>query len=330
MSTTVRKLGAVVLGLSIAIPLVLLMFIGPASRGTPHEVPIGVAGPAAAVDQVSASLDQHQPGAFDVRGFESSDDLQDAARNREVYGGFVLGAQPQTIVATGGSPTVATMLTQIGTGLAAQSGAPAAPVVDVAPATDDDSRGAGFGSMVMPVFMAGVALGATAALVGRRRRVILWALPVGAAAVSAASIGVAMAVGVLGGGFVLQWLALAAGILAIAAPVAGLVRVVGAPGIGVAALLFMLVGMPLAGVSAPPEFLPSIWATVGQLLPLGATGTALRSAAFFDGAGSAAAFAVLTVWIVIGYLLLSVPKKTPEAENDGAAEVDELREPAAV
>ena len=329
MSTTVRKLGAVVIGLSIVIPLVLLMFIGPASRGAPHDVPIGVVGPPAAVGQMSSSLEQHQPGAFDVRSFETSDDLRDAARNREVYGGFVLGAQPETIVATGGSPAVATTLTQIGAGLAAQSGAPAAPVVDVAPAADDDSRGAGFGSMVMPVFMAGVALGATAALVGRRRRVILWALPVGAAAVAAASIGVAMAVGVLGGGFGLQWLALAAGILAIAAPVAGLVRAVGTPGIGGAALVFMLVGMPLAGISAPPEFLPSIWGTVGQLLPLGATGTALRSAAFFDGAGSPAAFAVLVAWIVIGYLLLSVPMRTPDGEV-ASTEVDEIGEPVAV
>ncbi|MDR2280650.1 MAG: ABC transporter permease [Gordonia sp. (in: high G+C Gram-positive bacteria)] len=329
MSATVRKLGAVVLGLSIVIPLVLLMFIGPASRGTPHDVPIGVVGPSVAVERVSAALEQQQPGAFEVRGFETSDDLQGAARNREVYGGFVLGAQPHTVVATGGSPSVATMLTQIGTGLAAQSGGPAAPVVDVAPATADDVRGAGFGSMVMPVFMAGVALGATAALVGRRRRVILWALPVGAAAVAAASIGVAMAVGVLAGGFGMQWLALAAGILAIAAPVAGLVRVVGSPGIGGAALLFMLVGMPLAGISAPPEFLPSIWATVGQLLPLGATGTALRSAAFFDGASSAAAFGVLAAWIVIGYLLLSVPKKTPDGDV-APTEVDKVGEPAAV
>ncbi|GEE02245.1 hypothetical protein nbrc107696_26910 [Gordonia spumicola] len=164
----------------------------------------------------------------------------------------------------------------------------------------------------MPVFMAGVALGASAALVGRRRRVIAWALPVGAAAVAAASIGVAMAFGVLGGGFWLQWLALGAGILAIAAPVAGLVRVVGPAGIGVVALLFMLVGMPLAGISSPSEYLPSIWGDVGQLLPLGATGTALRSAAFFDGAGAAAAFAVLAGWIVVGYGLLTVPKRSPE------------------
>ncbi|MFT3714804.1 MAG: hypothetical protein QM774_02330 [Gordonia sp. (in: high G+C Gram-positive bacteria)] len=83
----------------------------------------------------------------------------------------------------------------------------------------------------------------------------------------------------------------------------------GMAGMGVAALVFMLIGMPLAGIASPPQFLPGIWGHLGQWLPLGATGTALRSAAFFGhgsliGAGAGLAFVALAVWIVIGYLLL--------------------------
>lgn len=52
--------------------------------------------------------------------------------------------------------------------------------------------------------------------------------------------------------------------------------------------------------------LPSGWGTAGQLLPPGALGTALRSTAYFDGAGSAMAFVVLICWLVAGLLLLGV------------------------
>ncbi|WP_186290586.1 ABC transporter permease [Gordonia zhaorongruii] len=305
-------------GLAVAIPLVLLMFITPASRGTPHDLPVGVTGADAAVEQVRASLEQRQPGAFDVQAFATAEDLHDATRDRDIYGGFVLGAAPETVIATGASAAVGPMLTQIADGIAAQSGGPAPQVVDVAPPAADDPRGAGFGSMVMPVFMTGMALGIACALVGRRRRLIAVMLPIGAAVVGATAVGVGMAAGVLAGGFALQWLALSVGILAMAASVAGVVSLMGVRGVGVVAVLFMLIGMPLAGISAPHEFLSPVWATLGQSLPLGATGTALRSASFFGGAGSLTAFAVLSAWILVGYGMLAV-RRAASAPQEPAA-----------
>ena len=295
-----RKVAALLLGLALVIPLILLMFIGPASRGEPHDLPIGVAGPEPAAQQVAAGLDDKQPGAFEVTAYPDQQALEQAAEDREVYGGFVLGPQPATVIASGAGPAVSTMLTQIGT----QVGGPQAKVVDVAAPAPDDPRGAGFGSMVMPVFMAGAALGIALTQMVRRAAPIAVLLPVGAFLIGATTVGVATWIGVLSGGFWLPWLALSVGILAISAAIAGLVSLVGLAGMGVAVVLFMLIGMPLAGISSPPEFLPGIWGHVGQWLPLGATGTALRSATFFGGAGSAAAYAALGLWIAIGYLLL--------------------------
>ncbi|MGB6243930.1 ABC transporter permease [Gordonia sp. (in: high G+C Gram-positive bacteria)] len=316
MSHTAKKLTGVVVGLALVIPLVLLAFIAPASRATPHHVPIGVAGPAQAVGQISGQLERRQPGAFTVTGYRTADELQAAARDREVYGGFVVGPTPQTVVATGASPLVAAMLTEIGGSLP-----DAGPVVDVAPATADDPRGAGFGSMVLPVFMTAMALGLTAATVGRRRRVMALMLPVGAAAVGATAVGVAMWAGVLGGAFWGQWLAMSSGILAIGAMVAGAVSVIGTAGAGMVAVVVMLVGMPLAGIASPPEFLPSFWATLGQSLPLGATGTALRSAAFFNpagivGAGAGTAYLVLAAWIAVGYGLMQLRREPADGRAD--------------
>ncbi|MFT3662937.1 MAG: ABC transporter permease [Gordonia sp. (in: high G+C Gram-positive bacteria)] len=319
----VRKVAAVIAGIAIAIPLILLMFIGPASRGAPHDLPLGIAGPAPAVAQVEKALDERQPGAFDVQRYDTRADLERATADREVYGGLVVGPESATVIATGASPAVAGTLTQIGAQIAAQAAArqaPAAPgaapapaaaptVIDVAPPSDSDPRGAGFGSVVMPLFMAGAALGIALTMLLRRAKWIAVAVPVAAAVVAATCVGAAMAVGVLSGGFWPQWFAMFAGIAAIGAVIAGLVSLVGMAGMGIAALLFMLIGMPLAGIAAPPEYLPGVWGHLGQWLPLGAGGTALRGAAFFAdgrflGAGTGMAFAALAMWIVIGYALL--------------------------
>ncbi|MDF0528517.1 ABC transporter permease [Tsukamurella sp. 8F] len=310
-----RKLIGVLIALCVAIPLLLLMFTGPASRANPHDLPVGVAGPGAA--QAAAALQEREPGAFEVHTYATPAELQQAARDREVYGGVATGAEPQTVIATGASPVAAQMLTQIGT----QASQGRAQVVDVAPASADDPRGAGFGSMVMPVFLTGVVLALAATFLGRRASVVALALPVGALAVGAAAIATTSAIGVLPGGFVAQWLALSAGILAIAAAVAGFVALVGLPGVGIGAALFLIVGMPLSGIAMPPEFLPHIWGTLGQWLPLGATGSALRSAAFFGGtAGAGGAFLALGAWIVAGYCLLAIGA----ARHHGSATDHEL------
>jgi hypothetical protein len=60
---------------------------------------------------------------------------------------------------------------------------------------------------------------------------------------------------------------------------------------------------PAFGLASAPEMLPSGWGAPGQLLPPGAAGTALRSVAFFDGAGAGRPLLVLSCWFVGGLLL---------------------------
>ncbi|UMG94120.1 hypothetical protein [Nocardioides sp. TF02-7] len=107
----------------------------------------------------------------------------------------------------------------------------------------------------------------------------------------------------------------ALGVLAGALPVIGLHRLLGRPGIGVVALLVMLVGNPLSGVASAPELLPVGW--LGQLLPPGATGTALRGTAFFDGAGAGEALLVLLCWAAVGLVLALVPRKGSTVSRGG-------------
>ncbi|AUN39014.1 ABC transporter permease [Tsukamurella tyrosinosolvens] len=343
MSKSHAQLAAVFAGLAIAIPLIVLLFTGPASHGKPHDLPIGVVGPAAAAQQVEQRLDAQQPGGFAVHAYESEAALVQAAKDREVYGGIVPanpatpGAQTRAVVASGASPAVAPMITQMATALAQGQ---KVQTVEVAPLSADDPRGAGFGSIVMPVFLSGMVLALATVMIGGHPKIVAVALPIGAAIIGAAAVGAAMWIGVLPGGFWGQWLAMSAGMLAIGATVAGLVQLAGTKGIGPAALLFMLVGMPLAGIAMPPEFLPHVWAVLGQSLPIGATGTALRSAAFFAdgsliGAGAGAAFAVLGAWIVVGYALLVIGAAKHRAQggapsDNGEVEEKDLLQPATI
>ncbi|NUR98027.1 MAG: hypothetical protein HOV67_22580, partial [Kribbellaceae bacterium] len=56
-------------------------------------------------------------------------------------------------------------------------------------------------------------------------------------------------------------------------------------------------------MTSAPEMLPNGWGTLGQFLPPGAAGTALRSVSFFDGNGAGRPLVVLGCWLLAGVLL---------------------------
>ena len=113
----IRAAGIVAV-LTLALALVAIAFALPAARTAPHDVPIGVAGPQAAQGHVATILDKQAPGAFAITYYPGEPALRDAIRNRDVYGGIAFGPDGRSLlIATGGSPMVAQMLTQIGNGI---------------------------------------------------------------------------------------------------------------------------------------------------------------------------------------------------------------------
>src|SRR5918911_366988 len=89
--------------------------------------------------------------------------------------------------------------------------------------------------------------------------------------------------GSIDGAVVHVGLGLSLGIAAISLLLLGLESLFGIAGYAVGAAVVMLLGNPLSGLTSAPEFLPSGWGALGRLLPPGATGTLLRSNAYFDG-----------------------------------------------
>ena len=99
---------------------------------------------------------------------------------------------------------------------------------------------------------------------------------------------------------------LALGALASGLSMLGLGSLFGRAGLAVGALLALLLGNPLSGLTSAPELLPSGWGALGQWLPQGANATLLRSTAFFGGSGATMAIVVLACWAIAGAALIVI------------------------
>jgi hypothetical protein len=301
----VRATGIVVV-LAVIIAIVAIAFALPAARSKPHDVPIGAAGPQAASGQVADMIEQHAPGAFAITYYPGEAALREAIQNRDVYGGIAFGPDGRSLlIATGGSPMVAQMLTQVGSGIAAQSGAQL-HTEDLAPLTKDDPRGAGLAASALPITLAGM-LPAIALVLFLKREV--WTRFVAAIAFApVAGISVAALLRYVFGSIDANFWGVAAGltlgILAALLFMLGLGSLFGRVGLIVGGLVALLLGNPLSGLASAPEMLPSGWGAFGQFLPQGATATVLRSTAYFSGAGATTAIVVLTCWAAVGAALV--------------------------
>jgi hypothetical protein len=353
-----RALWGVVVLVPLLVGLALAAFAWPAARLAPRDVPVGVVAPAAAGAAIEQRL-ARDGDAVEVHRFADRVEAEAAIADRDVYGAILIAPEGTTVLtASAASPLVAQLLQQAATGGApapAPSGAtapapgppttspgatapspgapatspgaaPSAPVrvVDVVPADRDDPRGAALAASVLPLVLAGMAAGLLVWLAGGGWPA-RWAALVGASALAGlVAAGIAQGwLGVLGGSWAVNAGVLGLTVLAVGATVAGLAALGGRAGAALGALLMVLVGNPLSGVSSAPELLPAPAGAIGQLLPPGAGGSLLRSTAFFDGAGATAPLAVLAAWVLLGLALTWVAAlRRPRPSPVGAPEGD--------
>ncbi|MET7294665.1 ABC transporter permease [Streptomyces griseoloalbus] len=295
-----RRIAAVTVLIPTLVALALCAFAWPAARTAPRDLPLGVAGPAAATAPVEHQF-EHQKGAFEIHRYADEAAARDAVEEREVYGAVVVTERgPRLLTASAASPVVTQLLQEAVARQTAASGTPAA-TVDVVPAAERDPRGAVLNASVLPLALAGIGAGTAVTLLGLR----------GARAVVALA-GSAALVGAVAAALAHSWLeavpgnwwavagtfALAA--LAMGAAVAGLAGLLGRAGIGLGAFVIMLLGNPFSGASSAPEMLPEPAGAIGQWLPPGAGVSLLRSVSFFDGAAAAGPALTLAWWAALG------------------------------
>ncbi|GIE99157.1 hypothetical protein [Paractinoplanes rishiriensis] len=302
MRRTPVALGVLIAVAVVAVQALLIpLFAGPAANLAPRDLPVAVAGPPQVAAQVAAQLAAAHPGAFVITTVADPAAADASIRDRAVYGAIVVTpAGPEVHVASAASPTVAQLLTQAAAGLG-----PDVAVRDVVPVDPDDARGAGFGAGFLPLAITSLLAGVLVFLLVSRRAARLAALLAYAGLAGLAGAAVLIYwLGVLPGAYLAVAGALALTTLAVAAAMTGLAAVLDRGGLALGAVVMFLVGNALSGIPAAPELLPQPWGEVGQWLPIGAGGTLLRSVAYFDGQGAAAAVTVLSAYALGGLVLV--------------------------
>lgn len=295
-----RQLAVVVAGLTALLVVLLTAFALPPLHSGPHDLPVAIAGEAGD-GGLAAELDAR---GFTVTTVDDTAAARDLILDREVYGAIVLddaGRPAELLVATAASNAVATQLRAAGAELGVGD------ITDVRPFPADDPTGAGLSAGALPL-----ALGGWIAAVVLLMTVRGPARQAAGAAAFAVVAGLALTAllrfgfGTFDGAFWTTAAAAALGISAAAWAILGLRTALGNPGLAIGAVTLILLGNPLSGLASAPELLPAGWGTLGQLLPPGATGSLLRSVAYFDGAGSAQPLLVLACWLAGGVALFAV------------------------
>jgi hypothetical protein len=310
---------AAAVGTSVFLAVLVIAFALPASRSAPHEVPVGVVGAPAQIDGFRSAAK-----GFTVSALGSADDARQAIEHRQIYGALVLNSPTdvEVLVATAASPTAAALVQAVGQHIA-QSTHRSAHIVDVRGFPNRDSKGVGLAAGAFPMAVGGF-IGAM---------VIMMLIPSPAdrvrAAVGFAVLGgltiaatLQFVIGTFDGNFWMTSLAAMLGIAATCFTVLGLREVLGSAGLGIAAVLLILLGNPLSGLAGGPEMLPTPWGALGQLLPPGATGTLMRDVAFFNGHGAVKPLITLTCYLIAGATLYGMG--VARARRAGTIDVDRI------
>ncbi|MEW1723303.1 ABC transporter permease [Streptomyces sp. NPDC093109] len=299
-ATAPRRMIAVMILIPLVSALALWAFAWPAARIAPRDLPVGIAGSASATGPLEQRFETAYPGAFDLHHYGDEAAARSAIKDRVVYGAVVITpAGTRLLTASAASPVVAQLLTQAVADPAA-GGVPVA-VTDVVPTPAGDPRGSALGASILPLALAGVMSGVVVTVLGLRG--VRAVVPLIGAAAAAGIVATALAhswLGVLAGDRWAEAGAIGLTVLAIGAGIAGMATLIGKAGLGLGALLMVLLGNSFSGVTSAPQLLPAPVGAIGQWLPPGAGGSLLRSVAYFGGSAAGTPVLTLTLWAGLG------------------------------
>jgi hypothetical protein len=282
-------------------------FVGAFHDPRPHQMPVGVVAPPAQVSRLQAAATAHDPGALSLRAYPSAAAATTAIRDRTVDGAVVPGAgHTRLLVASAaGSQTVLTMQrvfspTTLRT---------AVTTTDLAPLPASDRAGLGpfffVLTLVIPSLLIAVAMTAIVKGLPVRDRIAgaaAFAVVIGL--VDAALSGVVYSS--LGGSF-LELAGIGALIsFAVSSATVGLGRLLGPLGIVLAALGVLVVGVPASGAAVGPAFVPSFFAALHPILPMGEGLDAVRNAVYFSWHATWGRLALLGGWALLGIAMAAI------------------------
>jgi hypothetical protein len=293
----------------------LLGLIGTAIRDPrPHDIPVGVAGPSEAVQQLTTGFSSKAPGTFLFTTYSTETDARAALDSNDVDAVLVVGSGPPRLIVSGAAgDAVAGVITAIfSSAFAAQGTRLSVEVVHAF--TSGDPHGLVLFFLVLATIVSTFVAQVVLFVRGGSARMATWLVATSAWALVAGLTGVGMAAWLVGG-YDTAAAAGMVGLMALASLAAGTVtagfsRILGAPGIGLAGLVVVLLDLISSGGPAGPQFLPDAYRALSPWMPAAQLSSALRSALYFDGNGVAQPAIVMTAWVVVGLVLMLVGEAT--------------------
>ena len=309
MSTAASPARPVVAALAL-LTIFVFSFLYAGANPRPHDLPVGIAGPAAATAPVAAAVERRATSEFEVARYPSEQAAREAIDGREIYGALVVGAGPPRLLkASGASAAVAGLLE--GTVQAEAGSLGEVAVEDVKPLAAGDPRGAALGLMLLPLVIVSIVMPVllTVRSPGLGARTTLAALVAFSLAGGLIAVGIAVWLDALPGSYLALSGVAALTMLAVSATTSAFFALLGLLGAGLGFLAFLIVGNVASGAATAPELLPGLWRAVGPYLPPGAGVAAIRGVAYFGGAGLWPPLAVLAAFALGGGLMMVVLRR---------------------
>nr|WP_232384072.1 DUF3533 domain-containing protein [Actinomadura violacea] len=287
----------------------ILSYIGAFHSPTPHRIPVAVVAPGQAAGGVAAQLNALKGAPLKARTAPSEQRARRLILDRTVDAAIIVdaGGTDTLLVASASGPAVSSTTQQIAAGIE-QSRHRQVRTVDIRPPAAGDGRGLSSFYLVIGWIVGGYLAAAILGVAGGARPANLrrTLIRLGALALYSIVSGLGGAIiagpilGALNGHFWALWGIGALVVMAAAATTVAFQILLGMIGIGVAILVFVVLGNPSAGGAYPMTLLPAFWRAIGDWLPTGAGTTAVRNTVYFSGHATAQALGVLAGYAVIG------------------------------
>jgi len=288
----------------------IVSYVGALHHPYPHRASLAVVAPAQAGDKLVTQLNALPKRELDARPVADEATARQQILDQKVYSALLVdpnGTRDTLLVANARGPALATAVQQVVTSVEARRHRTLA-TEDLVPLASGDADGLSSFYLVvgwcvggyLVASILGISAGARPANFSRALiRVGVLALYSVAAGLGGAVI-IGPVLNALPGSILGLWGVGALLVFAVGVFTMALECLFGIVGIGLAVLLFVVLGNPSAGGVFPPPMIPAFWRVIGPWLPNGAATSVTRSIAYFGGTRITGPLLVLAVWAVLG------------------------------
>ncbi|WP_371499089.1 ABC transporter permease [Kitasatospora sp. NBC_00374] len=285
-------------------------YVGALHHPSPHELSIAVVAPPQVAPKLVSGLDSVPDNAVRTSTAADRAAAEELIRDQKIYAAWIFdpaGTRDTLLVADARGPAAARAAEEIVTRVDQTQNRTVA-VEDVVPLAAGDAEGLSSFYLVigwcvggyLVASILGISAGARPANT-HRALIRLGTLAVYSVA---AGVGGALIIGpVLNALPGSSWALVGLGslvVFAVGAITMAMECLFGVVGIGLAVLVFVVLGNPSAGGVFPPPLMPPFWRAIGAWIPNGAGTDVARSIAYFGATDIAVPLLVLAAWAVVG------------------------------